>query len=401
MPSSLANLLGKGKRRAVFPLLLALAAGCATPPGTRTDGTLLALRPVPAVPEGHLRADRALITAFFEANGIRIDAAQAEQILPDSALPARIDRNALRQIAARHNRLLLVVQADERYLREELARNRPLLILLPPDHRYHPIVHPRIPVAWDLAARRIDLLDGNGEIQSLDEDDFFSRREPLKHAALCLVKPGALKQPTREEKLLLADFWFDQGFYRRATAVYSSLQDEAPAGTADVDALVGRGNVLIRRGRSKEAIPVFRAALALEPDNPKILNNLAYSMLHGGGELLAALRHAHKAARLDPRNPVVLETVGSIHLKLGDPHAAAKILEQAWARALKRPPDIQIAIMDQLTRAWLAADRRDLAWQVAEHRHRSFPEYKLPADILFSFPVLRQPPAPIGKKQEK
>lgn len=401
MPSSLANLLGKGQRRAILPLLLVLAAGCATPSGTRPDGSRVALRPVPSVPEGHLRADRALVAAFFAANGIRIDAAQAEQILPSSALPGRLDRNALRQIAARHNRLLVVVRADERYLQDELAHNRPLLILLPPDTCYHPAAHPRIPVAWDLAAHRIDLLDGNGEIHPLGEDDFFARREPLKHAALCLVKPGALKQPTREEKLLLADFWFDRGFYRRATAAYASLQDEAPAGAPDVDALVGRGNALIRRGRCKEAIPVFRAALALDPDNPTILNNLAYGMLHGGGELLAALRHANKAARLDPNNPVVLETVGSINLQLGDPHAAAKIFEQAWARALKRPPEIQIAIMDQLTRAWLAADRRDLAWQVAEHRHRSFPEYKLPADILFSFPLLRQPPVPIGKKQEK
>ena len=399
MPASLANLLWKGKFRIVFPLLFALASGCATPSGTCPDAARFALRPIPSVPEGHLRADRALIAAFFGANGIRIDAAQAEQIVPASALQGRIDRNAIRQIATRHNRLLLVVKADERYLREELARNRPLLILWPPDVRYSAATKPCIPVAWDSAAHRIDLLDGNGEIQSIAENDYFSRRAPLRHAALCLLKPGALKQPTREEKLLLADFWFDRGAYRRATAAYSALQDEAPPGTADVDALVGRGNVLVRRGRYKEAIPVFRAALALEPDNPKILNNLAYSMLHGNAELLTALRHANKAFQLDPGNPVVLETLGSINLALGDSLAAAKYLEHAWARALKRSPEIQIAIMDQLTRAWLAADRRDLAWQVAEHRHRSFPEYKLPTDILRSFPILRTPVDPIGKKQ--
>ena len=399
MPPSLASLLGKGKRRSVFSLLLVLAAGCATPSGLRTDEPRVVLRPVPSVPEGHLRADRALIAAFFAANGVRIDAAQAEQIVPVSALQGRIDRNAIRQIAAKHNRLLVVVKADERYLREELSRNRPLLVLWPPDVRSHAAIKPCIPVAWDPAAHRIDLLDGNGEIQSVAEDDFFSRREPLKHAAICLVRPGALKQPTREEKLLLADFWFDRGSYRRANAAYASLQDDAPPGTTDVDALVGRGNVLIRTGRYREAIPVFRAALALEPDNPKILNNLAYSMLRGDAELLTALRHANKASQLDPGNPVVLETLGSINLKLGDPVVAAKYLEHAWGRALKRSPEIQIAIMDQLIRAWLAADRRDLAWQVAEHRQRSFPEHRIPKDILRTFPVLRQPPAPIGKKQ--
>ena len=144
---------------------------------------------------------------------------------------------------------------------------------------------------------------------------------------------------------------------------------------------------------------MFRAALALEPDNPRILNNLAYCMLNGGGELLTALRHAAKADRLDPENPLVLETIGSINLKLGDAETAARFLERAWARALKRAPEVQIAIMDQLVRAWIGAQRRDLAWQVAEYRKRSFPDYRFPKDILRAFPALRQPLEPLPEKR--
>ena len=206
-------------------------------------------------------------------------------------------------------------------------------------------------------------------------------------------------QPTREQKLVLADFWFDQGFYRRANAVYTSIQKESPDGIADVEALIGKGNVLVLKGRYAEASDFFRAALLRAPDDPRILNNLAYSMLNGGGELLVALRHASKAEQLDPENPVVLETVGSIHLRLGDAPTAAKYLERAWARSLKRPPEIQIAIMDQLVRAWLAADRRDLAWQVAEYRHRAFPNYRIPKDILKIFSDLRKPAEPLPEKK--
>ena len=385
--------------RLLAPVLAILAgAGCTTLSSPRDAPPRRALRAVPSIPPGHLRADRALVAAFFSASGIPLPPAQLEQILPPAAPRGRIDRNAIRRIAARHGRLLMVVKADEEFLWEELAHNLPLLILLPPDLRYAPSPAPRIPVAWDREARSLDLLDGNGEIQTLSESDFFARREPLKHAALCLIKPRALRhfEPTREQKLLLADFWFDQGAYRRAEAVYAAIQEDAPSGT-DLDALVGRGNVLVRKGRCREAIPVFRDALALDPDNPKILNNLAYAMLHGGGELMTALRHAGKAARLDPDNPLVLETLGTLNLRVGDSLAAARYLEQAWARALKRSPEIQIAIMDQLVRAWLAADRQDLAWQVAEHRHRSFPDYRVPRDILLNFPALRRPPAPIGK----
>lgn len=389
-------MLKQARRRGdflVLTLLLTLAAGCATPSAKREGSTRRALRPIPAVSSGYARADRALIAAFFSANGVPLVPAQLEQILPTSSLQGRIDRNAIRQIATKNKRLLMVVKADEEFLWDELGNHLPLLILLPSGLRNTPAIVPLIPVAWDRGQHTIDLLDGNGEIQTFPEADFFARRKPLKHAALCLIKPGALRRfkPTRDQKLLLADFWFDQGAYRRAHSAYAAVQKESPVGETDLAALVGRGNVCVRQGRYKEAVSIFRAALVLDPDNSKILNNLAYSMLNDDQELLVALRHATKAAQLSPDNPVILETLGSINLRLGEPLAAAKYLEQAWARALKRSPEIQIAIMDQLVRAWYAADRKDLAWQVAEHRHRSFPDHAIPRDLLLIFSDLRLP----------
>ena len=380
-------------------LLLALCAGCVTGPSAREAQTRRALRPTPKVRDGLRRADQALVAAFFAANGVTLSAEQLDRILPPAVRQGRIDRNAIRAIATKHNRLLLVVKADEVNLWEQLGDNVPLLVLLPPDIRYSPTVIPLIPVAWDRSENAIELLDGNGEIQSLSAETFFARRVPLKHAALRLVKPGDLRHaaPTREQKLLLADFWFDKGFYRRAGAAYADLAPSPTEGLVDVAALVGRGNVLVRQGRYPEAIAVFRAAAALEPDNPKILNNLAYAMLNGDAELLTALRHASKAHQLDPENPLILETIGSINLRIGDADAAAKALEQAWSRASKQSPEVQIAIMDQLVRAWNAADRKDLAWQVAETRHRTFPRYKVPKDILLLFPDLRYEPSPPGK----
>jgi len=385
--------------RLLLPLLLGWAAGCAT---TGREGAgRIALRAVPPVPESQLRADRAILAAFFAASGAPISGAQLDKIIPPAAPAGRLDRNALRTVAGTRGRVLTVVKADETFLWEALGDNLPLLVFLPPDRHYHPTAAAVIPVAWDAAAGTLDLLDGNGILQTLSADEFFARREPLKHAALCLLKPGALirLQPTREQKLVLADFWFDQGFYRRANAVYTSIQKESPDGIGDVEVLIGKGNVLVLKGRYAEASDFFRAALLRAPDDPRILNNLAYSMLHGGGELLVALRHASKAEQLDPENPVVLETVGSIHLRLGDAPTAAKYLERAWARSLKRPPEIQIAIMDQLVRAWLAANRRDLAWQVAEYRHRAFPNYRIPKDILKIFSDLRKPAEPLPEKK--
>ena len=377
-----------------FSLLLALSSGCSSLGSGNPDRR--ALRPIPTVPTGHVRADRALVDTFFIANGIHLTPTELEQIVPPASVKGRIDRNAIRRISTQNKRLLMVVKTNEEFLWDELGNNLPLLILLPPDAHYNATVAPLIPVAWDRKQNNIELLDGNNQILTLPENDFFIRREPLKHAALCLIKPAHFNhfEPTRDQKLLLADFWFDQGNYRQAEVVYTAIQEEAPAEKPDLDALVGRGNVYVRKGRYKEAVGAFQGALAIDPDNPKILNNLAYSMLNGQGELMTALRHANKAAQLDPENPLVLETLGTINLRIGDSLAAAKYLEQAWAHALNRSPEVQIAIMDQLIRAWLAADRQDLAWQVAEHRHRNFPDYKIPKDILYNFPSLRQATLP-------
>ena len=229
--------------------LCALSAGCATT-GRESPGRR-ALRTVPKVPEGHLRADRAILAAFFSASGASISDDQIAQIIPPAVPQGRMDRSALRSIAGTKGFVLTVVKADERFLWEELGQNLPLLVLLPPDVRYSPAAAAFIPVAWDQKKRAVELLDGNGEIQTISEASFFARREPLRQAALCLVKPGALRrmEPTREQKLVLADFWFDQGFYRRAHAAYAAIQEAAPAGDVDVESLIGRGNVLVRKGR--------------------------------------------------------------------------------------------------------------------------------------------------------
>ena len=378
-----------------FILLLAsvLLAGCATTSRPRPEESRRTLRPIPRVPAGDSRPDRALVGAFFAANGIRLAPAQAEEIVPPSARAGRFDRAAFRRAARQHNRLLLPIQADPATLWTELGRNTPLLVLLPANSSRHPDVRPGMPVAWDRGAGTIELLDGTGNIQTMAEDVFFSRGESLEHTALCLLRPGQLprRQPTREQQLLLADFWFDRGFYRRAAAAYEALHDQALRDRVNIDSLVGSGNVLVRQGRPQQAIPLFDSALTLDPGNPRFLNNLAYAMHQGHGNLAAALSHAEKATERAPGNPIYLETLGSLYLDLGDAPAAAHCFEQAWARTAGHAPEVQLPILDQLVRAWLAANRRDLAWQVAEHRRRSFPGHPFPKDIQLAFPALRNP----------
>ena len=264
-----------------------------------------------------------------------------------------------------------------------------------------------VPVAFSPSPpATVWLLRGDASVSPLPADDFFARRSPLHQSALSLVPPSGLpafardtgqKQPSPSQELLLADFWFAHGDFRRAADSYASLLDASPdddPAFSPLSALLGRADSLVNLRQFSQAIPLYRQALERDPQNPRILNNLAYALMLENKNAFEALSFANRARELDPSNPLVLETVGSLNLRIGDYETAARTLELAWARALKHPPEVQITIMDQLVRAWLGCGRPHLAYQVAEHRRRTFPDSNLPPDILAQFPSLRHPPPP-------
>lgn len=364
---------------ALILLGAAILTGCSTPSDRLPVDNRRALCPLPALPSGHTPGDPAIVAALFAADGIRLTPEQTGGLLPAAAREGRMDRNALRRTAWEHRRIPLPVPADETGLWRELGNNHPLMILLPPGPENRSFTA-HIPVAWNRTRGTLDLLNGDGTVRTLPDKAFFDRRVLLRHAALRLARPGDLhrRASDREELLPLADYWFHRGYLRRADAVYARLLAHHPD---DLDALIGRGNVQVRRGRPSRAIPMYESALAMDPANPRILNNLAHARLLAGDDLPRAMELAGQALQLDPGNPLYLETAGSLHLRAGDADKAARLLERAWAQAGPQPPPVQTAILDQLIRAWMAAGRPDLARQVADHRRRAHPGIPLPRDI--------------------
>lgn len=381
-------------------LLLLATAGCATWRGPHGgDSGVRALSPQPDIPPAvHATAAEGIMDAFFAANHIKLDQQELSDIFPGGVIQEHAENQAaLLRAARRHERIITIIKADADNLWDALGRNRPLLLHLPADRPDEPrrLV---IPVRWDRRAGLLRLLDGDGILSDIPEDRFFAMRAPLRHNALCLVKPSevhTLPLSARNRRLLLADYRLARGDYRRAETLYRDLPP--PTGeTADADlrSLSGQAASLIRLGKPAKAIPLYEQALASDPDNPSLMNNLAYAMMLDGNNLPEALNLARRALEIVPVNPVFLETAGSLELRLGDAEAAARTLERAWTWSRRRPPEEQVAIQDQLARAWLAAGRRDLAWQVAEHRFRTFPDYAMPRDLADAFPTLRRPRAP-------
>lgn len=75
-----------------------------------------------------------------------------------------------------------------------------------------------------------------------------------------------------------------------------------PKDGAALRELLTRGDLLLRAGRFREAVPAFEAVLRDDPDN-------RFALLRSGSALLAAgdaaraVKHLRKAVALDPRNP--------------------------------------------------------------------------------------------------
>jgi len=77
----------------------------------------------------------------------------------------------------------------------------------------------------------------------------------------------------------------------------------------------------------KSAVPHFRAALANQPENVIILNNLAWAMSEAGDA--GAVAHAEHAYRLAPNSPEVANTYGWILVKRGDTARGIELLRKS------------------------------------------------------------------------
>jgi tetratricopeptide (TPR) repeat protein len=81
-----------------------------------------------------------------------------------------------------------------------------------------------------------------------------------------------------------------------------------------------------RLGKKSEAIASYRKALAKSPDDPTILNNLAFLLTDSGGDTKEALQLVSTALRKAPDVPQLRDTLAWIEIKRHNPAEALPIL---------------------------------------------------------------------------
>ncbi len=118
-------------------------------------------------------------------------------------------------------------------------------------------------------------------------------------------------------------------------AALAGLEAWVKAHPSDREARRAFGAGLLEAGRLEEARRIHEQLLAEAPDDPGLLNNLAI-VYHRLGDP-RALETARQARKLAPDAPPVLDTLGWILVRSGEPARGLRHLRAARARAAGEP----------------------------------------------------------------
>jgi tetratricopeptide (TPR) repeat protein len=149
-----------------------------------------------------------------------------------------------------------------------------------------------------------------------------------------------------------------------AAQLRQTLEDALANGTAPAVCHLLLGTMVGQAGKTDEAIQHLRAAHRVFPNNPIVLNNLAYYLTQTDPPQLAeALEHAHLAVEKGPRVLEVRETRGQILAALGRSEEALPDLEAALG--LRQVP---VSLHTTLAKVYADLGNPQMA---ARHRERA------------------------------
>jgi tetratricopeptide (TPR) repeat protein len=123
------------------------------------------------------------------------------------------------------------------------------------------------------------------------------------------------------------------------------------------------GAALDLAGDWKAARPALERALTLGPEQPLVLNQLGYALIEHQQELPRAQAMLEKAARLEPNDAAITDSLGWAYFRRGDTDRALPLIERA---AVAEPTNAEIA--EHLGDVYWRAGRRfeaRYAWTAA------------------------------------
>ena len=145
-----------------------------------------------------------------------------------------------------------------------------------------------------------------------------------------------IKNPSLKILFDMANIYKNFEKYDEAIELYSKVMESFdPGSTTYADLLYKRGGSYERLRNYEDADQDLLSALKIIPDNPYILNYLAYSWLERNYKISKAIQMLEKAYKQDENDPYIIDSVGWAYYLVGKFEDAEKFMR----RALEQMPD--------------------------------------------------------------
>jgi len=185
----------------------------------------------------------------------------------------------------------------------------------------------KMPEAIKEAGRAISLKPESSNGYRLLASVYQEQNNPV--LAIETLKKGVLRDGNNPQTALtLAVLYAKSGNHTLSLKTCDDILRKRPN---YAPAYFTQGTFLEAKGDKKGAIKKYRQALAQSSNYAAPLNNLAYLYLDGYGPKEEALRLAKSAIALEPENPLIMDTIGYAFLKNGRYQEARENLEKAVA----------------------------------------------------------------------
>jgi Tfp pilus assembly protein PilF len=117
------------------------------------------------------------------------------------------------------------------------------------------------------------------------------------------------------------------------------------------------GSVCYLLDQIAEARSAFERGLSVDPDNIRLLNDLAWLLCEDQGDPEAAAKWAGKAIKSGSDNPILLDTWGVVQYRLGNLHESREVLEKCLTHPRVRLTT-KVAVQFHLARTLAKLDQR-------------------------------------------
>lgn len=205
------------------------------------------------------------------------------------------------------------------------------------------------------------------------------------------VEPLLLKVLEEEPQMIGAYDLLADGFVARASsaAVLARMDEYLARRSGELQVVLMAGRVYTRLQQYVKARASYEAHLAVQPDSPLVLNNLAYLCSEYLDDSARAFELARKARQLDAASPEIADTLGLVLYRRKDYAAALELFTEASGKAPRNPE-----FLYHLGLANQQLGQNDIARAAYERAQKSVGDFPGKADIawrLAELPVAAVP----------